>query len=351
MDNEVESKYYNYKGKKLLSLELQDNSTSYKNIYACCYNVINTGKFPFMRFLLTKSIFNKTLDFPCIPIFKNFDTAELINFSKVSIFSLLMSDSCDSFDIFNKNIEFNGFYDFNKNLYLFFDITSCDNKINDIYSNNNLWFSLIDEIMNCGHVCGIVVADIVSEFLRLNNSLLFLLDENDDSYEIPVVGYIGKPENKLNFTYIFGESKSDKNSILGSYYYFTDFVNSLKDNENNKDNKNLGIVRFALFTGISKYIENRQCDPTDESEIKKQRLEDVNLDQNLERLTMRISDHDGKWSDNYDSVYLNNVELDNGKILDKSIIVLKEYEQQIPLSYHYTSNKKINTTDNDYFIL
>ena len=345
--NQVEPKYYNYKAKDLLSLELQEKSISYNNIYACCYNVINTGKFPFMRFLLTNSIFNKTLNFPCITIFKNFDTDELINFSKVSIFSLLMSDS---FDNFNKNVEFNGFYDFNKNLYLFFDITSCDIKINDIYSNNNLWFSLIDEMINCGHVCGIVVADIVSDFLRLNNSFLFLLDENDDSYEIPVVGYIAKPENKLNFTYIFGESKSDKNSILGSHYYFTDFVTSFKDNERDNDNNKSGVVRFALFVGMSKYIENRQCDPIDESEIKNQRLEDVNLDQNSERLTMRISDHDGNWADIYDSVYLNNVELDTGKILDKSIIVLKEYEQQIPISYHYMSNKKIKT-DGDYLIL
>ena len=65
----------------------------------------------------------------------------------------------------------------------------------------------------------------------------------------------------------------------------------------------------------------------------------------MERLLMRISDHDGKWSEKYDSAYLGNVELDNGEVFDKNILVLKEYEQQIPLTYHYV-NKKC-----DYLIL
>ena len=57
---------------------------------------------------------------------------------------------------------------------------------------------------------------------------------------------------------------------------------------------------------------------------------------------MRISDHDGKWAETYDSSYLSNVELDNGVIFNKTILVLKEYEQQIPLSYHFISNKEEN---------
>ena len=50
----------------------------------------------------------------------------------------------------------------------------------------------------------------------------------------------------------------------------------------------------------------------------------------------------GKWTENYDSAFLGNVELDNGKILNISLIVLKEYNQQIPLSFHYIRNKKLN---------
>jgi hypothetical protein len=60
----------------------------------------------------------------------------------------------------------------------------------------------------------------------------------------------------------------------------------------------------------------------------------------MERLTMRITDYDGNWSkENYNSVYLGKLELDNGTIFDKSIIVLKDFEQQNPLSYHYIDKK------------
>jgi hypothetical protein len=89
-----------------------------------------------------------------------------------------------------------------------------------------------------------------------------------------------------------------------------------------------------------KYIENNLHDPSDVSEIKKQRLEDELNDQNIERLTIRITDHDGLWSRDYNSVYLGHTELDNGIYLKNTpIFVVKEYEQQCPLSYHYINKK------------
>ena len=45
---------------------------------------------------------------------------------------------------------------------------------------------------------------------------------------------------------------------------------------------------------------------------------------------------------NYDSVYLGNIELDDGSFLeDTPIIVLKEYNQQVPLTYHYIDKNKL----------
>ena len=326
--NPVEPNYYNYKAKDFLTSEISNDIINYSNIYACCYDVNNNGKFPFMRFLLTNSIMNKTLYFPQIPVFKNFDSNELINFSKIGIFGLLM---LDEFDYFNANIKFDGFYEYDDKLYLFFDITNCKAEINDIYSNNNLWFTLIDEILNQKRICDIPIDSKVTEFFTLNELFCFLEDKNNNSYEIPIVGYVRKPENKLNFTYIFGEIKSDKNSILGPYYYFTDYDKIFKNKYEDKS----GIVRFALFTGVTKYIENHENDLIDDSEIKKERLKDNNLNQNLENLTMRISDHDGKWAESYDSACIKNIELDNGQLFDETIITIKEYEQQIPLSYHF----------------
>jgi hypothetical protein len=119
--------------------------------------------------------------------------------------------------------------------------------------------------------------------------------------------------------------------------------------------KSGGIIRFALFMDKTKVIQNLLLDEIDKSEIKKERLLDELLDAQYERLTMRISDHDGNWSKNYDSVFLGNVELDNGdKVNNAPIIVLKEYDQQIPLSYHYIDKNYLGDdfdNDTNYYIM
>ena len=194
-----------------------------------------------------------------------------------------------------------------------------------------------------------------------NNSVNYLYDSKNELYEIPIVGFVGKqtPE-KMNFVFIFGESAKNKSAILGPYYYFTGFNTAVRqggwsdnyrpeyiynklvtDNENGRYTKG-GIVRFALFTGKTKYIENMPNNPIDESEIKKQRLNDNCLNQNYEVQTLRISDHDGIWSTTYDSAYLGNIELDDGSFVsDTPMIVLKEYNQQVPLSCHYIDKSKL----------
>ena len=80
-------------------------------------------------------------------------------------------------------------------------------------------------------------------------------------------------------------------------------------------------------------------DEIDESMIIAESIDDMkkaieNLDNKKEILTLRISDHDGLWTSTYDSAYLGNLELDDGSFLDNTpMIVLKEYNQQVPLSY------------------
>ena len=75
-------------------------------------------------------------------------------------------------------------------------------------------------------------------------------------------------------------------------------------------------------------------DPIDESEIKLQRLEDDTLERKYECLTMRLSDHDGLWSETYDSVFVGRVELDDGSILRNApVIVVKKYDQFVAIDY------------------
>ena len=349
--NPVPPTYYNYKGTSLLTLDYKNQLFEYYNINIFGYTINNEKKYPFKQILLAKSVINSDSDliFPKIPIFNKLNKIELIEYAKVCLFGFL---SLENYEIFNDLIRFDGFYEHNNNLYLFFDLTKIKINLYDIYSSSSLWFGLIDEIVNYKHICNIKVNESVTNFFQENQDLCFLVDENDDIYELPIACFIPSPENKLNYSYMFGQIKEDKNQILGPYYYFKNYYNAFEEAGSLiTDNIRMGLVRFAVFVSNVKYIENYPNDPVDESEIKKQRLQDVNLDQNIERLTMRISDHDGKWAEKYDSAYLGNVELDDGSYLNKQLIVVKEYEQEIPLSYHFINKNTLKGEKEDYLIL
>lgn len=346
----IEPIYYNYRVKNLLmrDVALFADTNEYSSIILCVYKVDTSGKFPFLQFLLTDNGLSK-LSLPSLPIFNAFNKSNLISYSNVFLSGLL---EVKNFEKFNEQIEFDGFFEFGSNLYLFYDVTKCDYNFDDTSLFYQLRFALTDEILNHKNVCNLEICNDTINFFLKNDTINYLHDINNEAYEIPVVGFVGKPTpGKLKFTGIFGESPKDKTAILGPYYYFTDYFNAVKQsnlsNEYNSEtifnniiknniNKKGGIVRFALFTGQTKYIENMPNDSIDESETKKFRLEDTKENKMYEIQTLRISDHDGNWAKNYDSVYLGNIELDDGTSLkDTPIFVMKEYNQQIPLSYHF----------------
>jgi hypothetical protein len=243
----------------------------------------------------------------------------------------------------SKNIDtitvgFNGFCVVDNEMYLFYDITNCKFVLNDISIESPFWFALVDEIMNQKMVAGIQIDNTVTDFFTLNSKFLFLYDNNFKKYETPTVVYVCKPENKTNFTYMFGTTVTE--SIFGQYYYFTNYENCLKQVENTKENR-VGLVRFALFLQKYKFVENLLSDSIDESVIKQERLLDENLDTKFERLTMRISDYNGTWTKDYDSIEVFNAELDDGSTMKNTpIICVKKYEQQCPLSYHFVSKPR-----------
>jgi hypothetical protein len=147
---------------------------------------------------------------------------------------------------------------------------------------------------------------------------------------------------------VFGEPAGDQDSIFGPYYYFTDYENAIEDARNippkpvdgvgNIDIDNIknifsfkldissGIVRFAIFTGIMKYVENHLLSDTERDKL---RIEDDSLESELEE----IVDYDGLWSEHYNSVYICKFVSNYGKM---NLLAVKDYDQQVPLSYHYT---------------
>jgi hypothetical protein len=356
----IEPLYYSYPMKEHLIQDINmlfADTSEYASIILFVYRINTSGKFPFLEFLLINNFHNE-LSLPTLPIFSSFSKNNLLSYSKVYLSSLI---NASNFEEFNNSLEFNGFYEFNSSLYLFFDITNGDYNIDETYLSSSLRFSITDEILNHRNVCNIEISPETTHFFLKNDLINYLYDKNKETYEIPIVGFVGKPTpEKMNFTQIFGQNSGDKSEILGPYYYFTNFQNAIRqggwsrnyesewlfgkkitDDENGKYIKG-GIVRFALFMGRTKYIENMPNDPIDESEIKKSRLEDINKDKMFEIQTLRISDHDGKWSNDYDSAYLGNIELDDGNLLrDAPFYVIKEYNQQVPLTSHFINKKNL----------
>lgn len=350
--------YYNYGIKHILINDIDDfeYKDEYDNILLCIYKVNTSTTIPFLEYLLANNGY-ELLSLPKLPVYTLFNKDSLVPYSKVFLSGILQSE----FQKFSELLEFDGFYEFNNNLYLFFDVTNCGINIDEVYLSSRIRFVLIDEIINHRNICNIPIDNSTTNFFLCNESLIYLYDKNNEAYEIPIVGFTGKPtEINMKFCSMFGETPKDKNGIMGPYYYFTNFKNAIRkggwsqdykmekmyDNiitdENGKYIKG-GIVRFALFTGSTKYIENAPNDPIDDSLIKKARMEDENMNQKFEMLTIRISDHDGIWTKTYDSVYLGNLELDDGSILeDAPMIVLKNYEQQVPLSLHYINKQNLD---------
>ena len=167
---------------------------------------------------------------------------------------------------------------------------------------------------------------------------------------------------------MFGKTKDDANSLLGTSYYFTNYENAIRqgglsknytreykygkeitENETGKYIKG-GIIRYALFLGECLLKENMENDDIDMSEVKNMKMEKDNneCDYEYEKMTLRISDYDATWKNNYDSVFLGKIELDNGKLLlDTPMYVIKDFNNQTPLSYHIINKKSL--TDKFYY--
>jgi hypothetical protein len=229
---------------------------------------------------------------------------------------------------------FQGYDVHDTNVYVFFDVTNNEVDVAKFKpSNNAIKFCLMDEIMNTRKCFGYTISDDVTSYFQANRRLVYLCDETGKRFEIPIVGYQVIVCNELTFLYTFGVKKSDDLSLLGPYYYFTDYENSISKTKCHRDTA-FGIVRFALFMGTMLVKLNYPMDPIDVSDIKMERLEDDSLERKYECLTMRVTDHAGKWAENYDSVFVGRVELDDGSFLrDSPFIVVKKHEQFVILDF------------------
>jgi hypothetical protein len=328
-------KFYYYKANTLLKKNIDNylNQHDVHDIKISLYKINNKCKYPFIEYLFMKNLDKNKLHFIELFINNIIDSEKIVDLSKIFTFGILNKFlNIKNHDDYNEKTIFSGFYIWEKQIYLFFDISLCNLCINDTNLKNDFLFVIIDEIINYRNTYKIDFDLQIVKFFIKNNDFCYLINDNNKEYELPIVAYISKEVNMLNYVFNCGLSPNNHNELFGSFFYFTNMDNALLEITDTKK----GLVRFAVFTSKMKYIENYINDNIDDSYIKKERLLDSKLDQKYEHLTIRISDYFGKWIDNYDSIYLGNVLLDDDTYLTKTpIIVVKEFNQYVPLSYHY----------------
>lgn len=324
------SLYYEYKGLDLLSRNVDGNIPEIKTVYICGFYVNLSGFYPFLQYLLHIQP-DGLLGFPSFDvscIVK--DTSQLIEIANDRIVELFSANGT-TIDI--KSTRCCGFKVRHNCIYIFYDFMNLKIELNSSLDEQKLWFCLMDEIVNTLAVCDRKVSSNTTYFLLNCPEFVFLNDKNNSRYEIPSVVYVHCDANKMHMVYTFGQTKADETAILGAGYYFTSFLNTPLQRTK------YGIVRFAFFAGVMLVKQNLPFDSVDESAIKCDIMKNTSSEC---RLTNRVSDHSGTWACNYDSVYLGQVELDDGTILrDAPFIVAKDRARHIPLSYHQFANRKI----------
>jgi len=328
------SKKYIYDIEKLTNTNLEDylKVKNYpKKINICPYQINNSGLKPFLQFFLKKM--NNKIDFISYEGF--YDYYSIINKCYKILEVLFLSYMKVSY------YEYKGFIEKDDELYIFFDCTNSKIGIHSLNKNNDIWLVLVDEIINSSKVCDYEMEEKLLDFFNNNINLLYLKDENNMNYEIPMIGYTCKYDEQINFVSIFGESRNYNivDALLGSYFYFTSYENAIENIKREKENKKKnGIIRFALFMGNMKTPLNLKDDPVDESEKTRDLLLKDSSSSTKEyrkiRDLLKVSDRDGNWSEKYDSVCICNFNLDNAIFYNLPYFVIKTYEQQTPLTYH-----------------
>lgn len=323
----IVDKSYLYTAATMLNYDGVDNIPSeYEDVIMIMYKINSDGKIPFLEFGLTYDQISGECDF--------------MRISKSQVPELT---SC-----FKNNT---GYMVSCNKAYIFVQLDNNQREANQMLSfiMPTLQFVVSDEIMNLQHVFGFPISEEVTEFFADYRHFLFLHDINYNMYETPSIGYAGIEKSNADFTQVFGIDRSESTAPFGSGFYFTSFSNAMQNAikptyeyispcllNKSGEMKNGVVSRFVLFLGQMKVVNNHPENDIDESDIKTCMINKSETRKNA-KLTMRITDHDGKWQQNFDSVFIGDLLLDDGARLDMGpLYVIKEHNQQMCIDYKST---------------
>jgi len=313
-----------------LFLKLNQTPEIKREVHICAYNINISLQQPFIQYFLHKpynlqedSKFKSEFVFPHFQ-YKNEQDVLMKSMTTIEVLSTSFYK--------DTQFEFKGYLVDDTDIFMFFD---CSHMIIDtlkMTKTNDLWLVTIDEIINHRKVCEFNIHSSVVDLFHKYDKLVYLMDDTGEHYELPIIAYTNCPTKRLDFISTFGTSTCPS-GIFGNHYYFTDYFSAIQKFENDQY---IGLMRCILFLGKMKIVLNLNNDSVDTSSVVIQNLatpeEDISI---RARLKIRITDYDSKWTLSYDSIYVGQIELDDGSILtDGPLWVVKKQNQYHILSSH-----------------
>jgi len=344
-------KTINYNIKQLLSTKYLKYKK--KRAHICVYNIVNENVNPLLLYLLYK-----------------YQKSSIISFPNFIVENDMLEEATKIFNnITNTIIEPDGYLIYDDEIYIFFNLKII-HKMQDFYeSKNELWWTTIDEICNSKKVINFDVHRSVSDMFLNNVQFIYLLNDKNESYLIPRIGYYGCYYKIMSYIGLLGVQQST-HAPYGNFFYFNTFKRSIKyggwsfvgtekynkkyiklDKHNRYDKG--GIVRFAVFLHNSKMFLNHPKDNnTEYNELNKDKIYDE---------FPKLVDLTGKWAENNDSAYVGILDLikKNGekKVFHKNIkeqYIIKDIDNYMCLSSHIIDKNSLGNVwdyNDEYKIL
>ena len=262
------------------------------------------------------------------------------------------------------NIDYMGYMRYGNETFLWYNgrLSNKYELVSGKY-NDKLWFATVSEIVNNRKMLSFDIDQSITNLFLQNSRLIYIADSTGKPYDIPTVGYFGSYYKRIGVTAVLGVRKEGPQASLGPYYYFgaysrairyalwtTDYKPKLIDGEKlTVDDTGRytrgGIVRFALFMGKEDVKLGRDSDKKDDTNASRKFI----ADRPHMKDTLQMRDTAGTWSYSFDSIVQGRhtiIRKDGSEFTLSPQMVVKDYAQQFPLSYHYVdTNQDINKDD------
>ena len=352
----------------LHSIKLPDNII---HINVCIFNITFDSKShniikPFLRYLLFK--YPKSTK-------KNSDllTLPFIPFEHSTTSSIVNSANKLASKILNYSIKSIGYTIHNSSIHFFFhhDLPNVTHNDKITFRNNQLWWSLIDEICNKKYILNFPIHQSVTQLFLSHPFLIYLKNKDNNNIEIPSVAFLGQPYELTPFTAAFGiKAASYRN--FGPYYYISDYNTAIKEgswtsnylkrflfgksiSDSNGKYYNGSIIRFAIFFGNFRTILYRPTDPFFSyfhALDNKYNLSDTSFKKFMDK----SKNFTGQWANFYDALIIQNIKYKNysGFYNFGSQYIIKRFDQLTNLSVHKIDKNYLKPVwvphNNNYYI-